>query len=77
MLDLVDRGREGLDADLGLADRRKLDEYLTGVREIEKPHAGPPAPARGLPRALCDGRRRSGRPAAPPNSASTSGSWAT
>jgi hypothetical protein len=36
ILDLVGERTRGLSADLGPADRRKLDEYLTSIREIER-----------------------------------------
>ena len=36
ILDLVNNRTQKLVQDLGAADRRKLDEYLTGVRELEQ-----------------------------------------
>jgi hypothetical protein len=36
ILDLVGERTKGLAADLGPADRRKLDEYLSSIREIER-----------------------------------------
>ncbi len=36
VLDVVSARTQSLERDLGPADRRKLDEYLTGVREVEK-----------------------------------------
>jgi hypothetical protein len=36
ILDLVSERTESLSADLGPADRRKLDEYLSSIREIER-----------------------------------------
>jgi hypothetical protein len=36
ILDLVAERTRSVQGDLGPADRRKLDEYLTGVREIER-----------------------------------------
>ncbi|MBV8819211.1 MAG: DUF1552 domain-containing protein [Acidobacteriaceae bacterium] len=36
VLDLVLARSQSLERDLGAADKRKLDEYLTGVREVEK-----------------------------------------
>jgi hypothetical protein len=36
ILDLVSERTQSLQRELGPADRRKLDEYLTGVREIER-----------------------------------------
>ena len=44
ILDFVGEDAEQLRAVLGAADRRKLDEYLTGVRELEA--ADRPQPAR-------------------------------
>jgi hypothetical protein len=49
VLDVVaERGRS-LTRDLGPADRRKLDEYLTGVREIERQVERAEADAREIP----------------------------
>ena len=39
----------GLERRLGGADRRKLDEYLTGVREIERRVAGFDQPVADVP----------------------------
>ncbi len=36
ILDVVNARTQRLERDLGPADRRKLDEYLTGIRELEK-----------------------------------------
>ena len=36
ILDLVNSRTQRLEADLGPSDKRKLDEYLTGIRELEK-----------------------------------------
>jgi hypothetical protein len=36
ILDLVSDDAKSLQTSLGTADRRKLDEYLTGIREIER-----------------------------------------
>lgn len=36
ILDLVSERTASLSADLGAADRRKLDEYMTSIREIER-----------------------------------------
>jgi hypothetical protein len=59
LLDFVAEDARQLGGKLGGADRRKLDEYLTGVREIERridrtrsgPEVGPANPARpsGIP----------------------------
>ncbi len=45
VLDFVARDAKRLSRDLSAADRRKLDEYLTAVRELEErlAHAGAPA----------------------------------
>jgi hypothetical protein len=36
ILDVVNNRTESLVRELGAADRRKIDEYLTGIREVEK-----------------------------------------
>jgi hypothetical protein len=36
ILDVVNQRTKRLEQDLGAADRRKVDEYLTGIREIER-----------------------------------------
>jgi hypothetical protein len=36
VLDLVRARTQSLEQELGASDRRKLDEYLTGVRDIER-----------------------------------------
>jgi hypothetical protein len=50
ILDFVQQDTRKLQSELGPTDRRKLDEYLTGVREIEKRiEAGEAAAARTTP----------------------------
>lgn len=60
ILDLVMEDAKALDSQLGRNDQQKLDEYMTGVREIERriekaesfgppPDPGVPAPESGIP----------------------------
>jgi len=58
VLDLVLEEARGLDATLGAADRRRLEEYLTAVRELERriEYASRRAPAQDAPSLLGDPR---------------------
>jgi hypothetical protein len=49
ILDFVAADARDLERRLGTADRRKLDEYLVGVREIERRVAGFDRPVEGVP----------------------------
>ena len=68
ILDFVAEDARQLQGKLGQVDRRKLDEYLTSVRELE----APARPGREGRRPSTSTGRPPGRPASPRTTASTS-----